>query len=102
MQKPGMAVQEAFRICCKPDQQSLNASWDCHSWFFAWLMLLRFSFDVSGRTFSNCMFSFLLIIFHNLGVGYFIARTTALKPAILIKSTLSYALFLFFAFFLVL
>ena len=54
---------------------------------FAWLMLLRFSFEVSGRTFSNWyVLLFLLINFSIiLSVGYFIARTTALKPAILIK-----------------
>jgi DNA-binding CsgD family transcriptional regulator len=54
---------------------------------FAWLMLIRFSFEVSGRTFSNWYVLFFLLINFSviLIVGYFIAKTTALKPAALIK-----------------
>jgi DNA-binding CsgD family transcriptional regulator len=54
---------------------------------FAWLMLIRFSFEVSGRTFSNWYILFFLLINFSviLIVGYFIAKTTALKPATLIK-----------------
>lgn len=54
---------------------------------FAWLMLVRFSYEVSGRTFGNWNVLLFLIINFSiiLIVGYSIAKTTAIKPAILIK-----------------
>ena len=54
---------------------------------FAWLMLIRFSFEASGRTFGDWYVLFFLLINFSiiLIVGYFIAKTSALKPAILIK-----------------
>jgi DNA-binding CsgD family transcriptional regulator len=54
---------------------------------FAWLMLLQFSFGISGRKNSNwfvlvfLLLNFLIIIL----VGYFIAKTTALKPLQLLR-----------------
>jgi DNA-binding CsgD family transcriptional regulator len=54
---------------------------------FAWLMLVRFSSEVSGRTFGNWYVLFFLLINFSiiLIVGYVIAKTSVLKPAILIK-----------------
>jgi DNA-binding CsgD family transcriptional regulator len=54
---------------------------------FAWLMLIQFSFGISGRKNSNWfVFWFLLINFSIvIVVGYFIAKTSALKPISLIK-----------------
>jgi DNA-binding CsgD family transcriptional regulator len=54
---------------------------------FAWLMLVRFSYEVSGRTFGNWNILFFLILNFSiiLIVAYCIAKTSALKPAILIK-----------------
>ena len=54
---------------------------------FAWLMLLQFSFGISGRKNSNwfvlvfLLLNFLIIIL----VGYFIAKTNALKPLQLLR-----------------
>jgi Response regulator containing a CheY-like receiver domain and an HTH DNA-binding domain len=54
---------------------------------FAWLMLIQFSFGISGRKTNNwfvlwfLLFNFSIIIV----VGYFIAKTSALKPISLIK-----------------
>jgi len=54
---------------------------------FAWLMLIQFSSGLSGRKNSKwfvplfLLLNFSIIIF----VGYFIAKTTALKPVSLIK-----------------
>jgi len=54
---------------------------------FAWLMLIQFSFGISGRKSSNwfallfLLLNFSIIIF----VGYFIAKTSELKPVPLIK-----------------
>jgi DNA-binding CsgD family transcriptional regulator len=54
---------------------------------FAWLMLIQFSFGISGRKNSNWfVFWFLLLNFSIvIVVGYFIAKTSALKPVSLIK-----------------
>jgi DNA-binding CsgD family transcriptional regulator len=54
---------------------------------FAWLMLLQFSFGISGRKNSNwfvfmfLLLNFLIIIL----VGYFIAKITTLKPLSLLR-----------------
>jgi DNA-binding CsgD family transcriptional regulator len=54
---------------------------------FAWLMLIQFSFGISGREISKwlvpsfLLMNFLLII----TLGYLIAKTTSLKPISLIK-----------------
>ena len=54
---------------------------------FAWLMLLQFSVGISGREISKwlvpsfLLMNFLLIV----TLGYFIAKTTSLKPISLIK-----------------
>jgi DNA-binding CsgD family transcriptional regulator len=55
---------------------------------FAWLMLIRFSVELSGRKKSNWLvFWFLLVNFSVIiGVGYYIAKTNEVKPASLIKS----------------
>jgi DNA-binding CsgD family transcriptional regulator len=55
---------------------------------FGWLMLLRFSFSISGRKYNNWFvpgfltanFSILIL------VGYLIAVTSEIKPVVLIKS----------------
>lgn len=54
---------------------------------FAWLMLLQFSFGISGRKNSNWfVLVFLLLNFSIIIlVGYFIAKTTALKPLQLLR-----------------
>ena len=54
---------------------------------FAWLMLIQFSIGISGRKNSNWfVFWFLLLNFSVIIiVGYFIAKTNALKPVSLIK-----------------
>jgi DNA-binding CsgD family transcriptional regulator len=54
---------------------------------FAWLMLIRFSVDISGRKNSNMfVLLFLLLNFSVIfGVGYFIAKSSGLKPVSLIK-----------------
>jgi len=54
---------------------------------FAWLMLLQFSLGISGKKNSNWfVFWFLLLNFSVIViVGYLIAKTSALKPAALIK-----------------
>lgn len=54
---------------------------------FAWLMLLLFSFGISGRNNSNWfVLVFLLLNFSIIIlVGYFIAKTTALKPLQLLR-----------------
>lgn len=54
---------------------------------FAWLMLIQFSFGISGREINKWLvpsflvMNFLLIII----LGYFIAKTTTVKPISLIK-----------------
>jgi DNA-binding CsgD family transcriptional regulator len=54
---------------------------------FAWLMLIQFSYDLSGRKKSNwlvlwfLLFNFSIIIV----VGYLISKTTTLKPVTLLK-----------------
>jgi DNA-binding CsgD family transcriptional regulator len=54
---------------------------------FAWLMLIQFSFGISGRKNSNLfVLLFLLVNFSIIiVVGYFIAKTSELKPISLIK-----------------
>src|SRR5665647_3795621 len=54
---------------------------------FAWLMLIQFSFGVSGKKNSNWLvFWFLLLNFSVIViVGYLIAKTSALKPVALLK-----------------
>jgi DNA-binding CsgD family transcriptional regulator len=54
---------------------------------FAWLMLIQFSLGISGRKNSNWfVFWFLLLNFSVIIiVGYFIAKTNAIKPVSLIK-----------------
>jgi DNA-binding CsgD family transcriptional regulator len=54
---------------------------------FAWLMLIQFSFGISGRKNSNWfVFWFLLLNFSVIViVGYLIAKTSAVKPVSLIK-----------------
>jgi DNA-binding CsgD family transcriptional regulator len=54
---------------------------------FAWLMLIRFSLEISGRKSNNLfVFSFLLINFLIiLSVGYFISRKTGMKPVSLVR-----------------
>ena len=54
---------------------------------FAWLMLIQFSFGISGRNTSNWfVLWFLLLNFAIIIViGYFIAKTTTLKPVSAIK-----------------
>ena len=54
---------------------------------FAWLMLIQFSFGISGRKNSNWfVFWFLLLNFSVIIiVGYLIAKTSAVKPVSLIK-----------------
>jgi DNA-binding CsgD family transcriptional regulator len=54
---------------------------------FAWLMLIQFSSGISGRKYNNWLiFWFLLANFSIIiGVGYFVAKTTSLKPVSLIK-----------------
>ena len=55
---------------------------------FAWLMLLRFSNDISGRK-NNSWHTFLFLLI-NFGiitfVGYFIAENSGVRPASLIKN----------------
>jgi DNA-binding CsgD family transcriptional regulator len=55
---------------------------------FAWLMLIQFSFGISGRKNNNWLiFWFLLLNFSIIIiVGYIIARTSAVKPVSLIKN----------------
>jgi DNA-binding CsgD family transcriptional regulator len=54
---------------------------------FAWLMLIRFALDISGRKSNNLLvFWFLLINFLIIIiVGYYITKTSAVKPVSLIK-----------------
>ncbi len=54
---------------------------------FAWLMLIQFSFGISGRKNSNWfVFWFLLLNFSIIIiVGYFIAKTSTLKPISLLR-----------------
>ena len=54
---------------------------------FAWLMLIQFSFGISGRKNNNWfILMFLLVNFTIIVVvGYFITKTTGLKPVSLIK-----------------
>ena len=54
---------------------------------FAWMMLIRFSFEISGRKNNNWLvFWFLLINFSVIiVVGYFITKSSVIKPALLIK-----------------
>jgi DNA-binding CsgD family transcriptional regulator len=54
---------------------------------FAWLMLLKFSQEISGRKSSNWfVFWFLLANFIIIiGVGYFVSKTTEIKPMPLVK-----------------
>jgi DNA-binding CsgD family transcriptional regulator len=54
---------------------------------FAWLMLIQFSFGISGRKNNNWLvFWFLLLNFSIvIIVGYIIAKTSAVKPISLIK-----------------
>jgi DNA-binding CsgD family transcriptional regulator len=54
---------------------------------FAWLMLIQFSYGISGKRNNNWfVFWFLLLNFSVIViVGYLIAKTSALKPAALIK-----------------
>jgi DNA-binding CsgD family transcriptional regulator len=54
---------------------------------FAWLMLIQFSFGISGRKNSNWfILLFLLVNFSIIIVlGYFIAKTSELKPVSLLK-----------------
>jgi DNA-binding CsgD family transcriptional regulator len=55
---------------------------------FGWLMLLRFSFSISGRKYNKWLipgfltFNFLILVM----VGYLIAVSSEIKPVILIKS----------------
>jgi DNA-binding CsgD family transcriptional regulator len=55
---------------------------------FAWLMLIQFSFELSGRKKNNWLaLWFLLLNFSAIiVVGYFIAKTNEVKPASLIKN----------------
>jgi DNA-binding CsgD family transcriptional regulator len=55
---------------------------------FAWFMLIRFSFGISGRESNNWLsFWFLLLNFSLIIiVGYFIAKTSEAKPVWLIKN----------------
>ena len=55
---------------------------------FAWFMLIRFSFGISGRQSNNWLsFWFLLLNFSLIIiVGYFIAKTSEAKPVSLIKN----------------
>ncbi|TAL66240.1 MAG: response regulator transcription factor [Bacteroidetes bacterium] len=55
---------------------------------FAWLMLLQFSFGISGRKNKNWqVFWFLLLNFSVIMIlGYIIAKTSTVKPVSLIKS----------------
>ena len=54
---------------------------------FAWLMLLRFSGEISGRNYNNRhLFWFLLINFILISaVGYIIAKEKSVKPEVLIR-----------------
>jgi DNA-binding CsgD family transcriptional regulator len=54
---------------------------------FAWLMLIRFSREITGQKNSNWfVFWFLLINFLAIfGLGYFIASGTDMKPSVLVK-----------------
>lgn len=54
---------------------------------FAWLMLLRFSAEISGRKFNNWnVLTFLLLNFAILViVGFIVSKTNALRPTTLIK-----------------
>ncbi len=64
---------------------------------FAWLMLLRFSNDISGRKNNSWhIFLFLLINFGIITfVGYFIAKNIGVKPASMIKNYFIIMHFLF-------
>lgn len=55
---------------------------------FAWLMLLSFSFGISGRRSSNWKLLWFLLLNFSLIiiVGYFITKTSVVKPVSLIKS----------------
>ena len=54
---------------------------------FAWLMLIRFSLEISGRKISNWYTLCFLVVNFSLVIiiGYIISKTDALKPASLIK-----------------
>ena len=54
---------------------------------FAWMMLIKFSLEISGRKSNNWFVSsFLLINFLIiLGIGYIISRNAGMKPASLVK-----------------
>lgn len=54
---------------------------------FAWLMLIQFSFGISGRKNSNWFVLWFLLLNFSviIIVGYFIAKTNSLKPVSLIK-----------------
>ena len=64
---------------------------------FAWLMLIQFSFGISGRKNKNWyVFWFLPLNFSIIiVVGYFIAKTNALKPLYLIKDYFIFMNFLY-------
>jgi DNA-binding CsgD family transcriptional regulator len=54
---------------------------------FAWLMLIQFSFGISGREINNWFVPCFLLINFSLIIilGYFVPKTTTLKPITLIK-----------------
>jgi len=54
---------------------------------FAWMMLIQFSLGISGRKNSNWFVLWFLLLNFSIiiVVGYFIAKTSALKPVSLIK-----------------
>jgi DNA-binding CsgD family transcriptional regulator len=54
---------------------------------FAWMMLVKFSIEISGRKSNNWfVFSFLLINFLIiLGIGYIISRNAGMKPVLLVR-----------------
>jgi DNA-binding CsgD family transcriptional regulator len=55
---------------------------------FAWLMLLRFSFDVSGRTKNNWFVFWFLVLNFSLLIagGYFVSKTNTIHPETIIKT----------------
>jgi DNA-binding CsgD family transcriptional regulator len=54
---------------------------------FAWMMLIQFSLGISGRKYSNLFVLFFLLVnfLIIIGVGYFISKTSGMKPVSLIK-----------------
>jgi DNA-binding CsgD family transcriptional regulator len=54
---------------------------------FAWLMLIQFSFGISGRKNSNWFVAWFLLLNFSIiiVVGYIIAKTTSIKPLSLLK-----------------